>query len=112
VEWRKLCTSLFLDLDLSEFLPYKNKLIGRIETLTKREEKKSERKGRLQKEDKKKVKRVRWRKQTDLLLVLCIVGISPDPMQVAIPVLLIISASPTNNTPPPRLPSSLWIFLS
>jgi hypothetical protein len=54
VEWRKLCTSLFLDLDLSEFLPYKNKLIGRIETLTKREEKKSERKGRLQKEDKKK----------------------------------------------------------
>jgi hypothetical protein len=27
---------------------------------------------------------------------------SPDPMQVAIPVLLIISASPTNNTPPPH----------
>jgi hypothetical protein len=27
---------------------------------------------------------------------------SPDPMQVAIPVLLIISAAPTNNTPPPH----------
>ena len=27
---------------------------------------------------------------------------SPDPMQVAIPVLLIISASPTNNSPPPH----------
>jgi hypothetical protein len=47
----------------------------------------------------------------DLLASAMYSGHSPDPMQVAIPVLLIISASPTNNTPPPHLPSSSLLSL-
>jgi hypothetical protein len=53
---------------------------------------------------KKKLTKKRWRSREEKGGVEWMDGSmhSPDPMQVAIPVLLIISAAPTNNTPPPH----------